>query len=538
MSWKRADRPTPSPIVLPGDTRPGESLPVPVVAHLSGPWRGTTQRLRGEHLRVGAAVDAEVRVSPEPCVAPYHATLLRTPSGGYELHAEADSPVWVNGEPARSRPLASGDVLEIGRDGPLLRFRLYPPGTRTSKTVAEAFADGVDPARLSKRGTPARAALGLAGAVRELAVRGPFWFRLTVILLLAGLVTSTVVLQFRGRRLERNLAHEAQRFEGLAGLLDRTDQRPTAEELEAIQRDLVGALERVEALEARSGAPARVVAQASPSVALLQGSYGFDDPESGQGLRFLGIGPDGVPLRDPTGEPIVGFGGDGPLVEVLFTGTAFLVGGDGLLLSNRHLAVPWRSEAAAQRAIQGGLVPVMRRLLAYLPGIGSPFAVETVQVSAAADLALLLAPGMADLALPLSLRDAPPETGEEVLVLGYPAGIGALLARADERFTAELRRGRPDFWQVAAQLAESGQIGPLASRGIVAQVSPSAIVYDAETTQGGSGGPVLGLDGQVVAVTSAIVTEFGGSNLGVPAAKAKMLLAEHAMRRLLASLPG
>ena len=43
---------------------------------------------------------------------------------------------------------------------------------------------------------------------------------------------------------------------------------------------------------------------------------------------------------------------------------------------------------------------------------------------------------------------------------------------------------------------------------------------------------ILGLDGEVVAVTSAVVTEFGGSNLGVPAARASMLLAQEAMARL------
>ena len=42
------------------------------------------------------------------------------------------------------------------------------------------------------------------------------------------------------------------------------------------------------------------------------------------------------------------------------------------------------------------------------------------------------------------------------------------------------------------------------------------MVYDAETARGGSGGPVLSLDGHVVAVTFAVMEEFGGSNLGVP----------------------
>ena len=41
---------------------------------------------------------------------------------------------------------------------------------------------------------------------------------------------------------------------------------------------------------------------------------------------------------------------------------------------------------------------------------------------------------------------------------------------------------------------------------------------------GGSGGPVLALDGKVVAVNAAILPEFAGSNLGVPVAMVRELL--------------
>lgn len=51
------------------------------------------------------------------------------------------------------------------------------------------------------------------------------------------------------------------------------------------------------------------------------------------------------------------------------------------------------------------------------------------------------------------------------------------------------------------------------------------MVYDAETTHGGSGGPVLNMQGEVVAVNTAIIPEFGGSNLGVPAEHIRALLA-------------
>ena len=43
---------------------------------------------------------------------------------------------------------------------------------------------------------------------------------------------------------------------------------------------------------------------------------------------------------------------------------------------------------------------------------------------------------------------------------------------------------------------------------------------------GGSGGPVLNIEGKVVAVNAAILPEFGGSNLGVPVSKVRELLAD------------
>jgi len=64
----------------------------------------------------------------------------------------------------------------------------------------------------------------------------------------------------------------------------------------------------------------------------------------------------------------------------------------------------------------------------------------------------------------------------------------------------------------------------VAWRGIVGQLTEGTIVYDAATTSGGSGGPVINLDGEVVAVNSAIIPGFTGSNLGVPASEAARLL--------------
>ncbi len=101
-----------------------------------------------------------------------------------------------------------------------------------------------------------------------------------------------------------------------------------------------------------------------------------------------------------------------------------------------------------------------------------------------------------------------------------------MLARSGAMFVDSIMERRPDFWTVVRQLSDAGFIRPLATRGIVGQVTPSTVAYDAETTRGGSGGPVLSLNGEVIAVTFAILADFGGSNLGVPADEVSRLLAE------------
>jgi S1-C subfamily serine protease len=218
--------------------------------------------------------------------------------------------------------------------------------------------------------------------------------------------------------------------------------------------------------------------------------------------------------------------GDGPIVERFYTGTAFVASEDGLLLTNRHVAIPWRDDESAQALIAQGLVPVAQRFVGYLAGIKQSFDVELVVASDEADVAVLRCSGVTGVAKPLTLSETSPQPGDEVIVMGYPTGIRALLARADEDFVNKIMSdGQPDFWHVVRRLSETGRIAPLATRGIVGQVTAAAVVYDAETTSGGSGGPVIGLNGEVVAVNTAILPEFGGSNLGVPVKRARELLA-------------
>jgi len=78
--------------------------------------------------------------------------------------------------------------------------------------------------------------------------------------------------------------------------------------------------------------------------------------------------------------------------------------------------------------------------------------------------------------------------------------------------------------EVIEKLARRNLIRPLVTQGHIGDVLTDRIVYDAQTTSGGSGGPLINRDGRVIGVTFAVVKDFGGSNFGVPIRYAQMML--------------
>ena len=69
-------------------------------------------------------------------------------------------------------------------------------------------------------------------------------------------------------------------------------------------------------------------------------------------------------------------------------------------------------------------------------------------------------------------------------------------------------------------------IRPLITQGHIGDILPDKIVFDAQTTSGGSGGPVFNHQGKVIGVTYAILKGFGGSNFGIPIRLSEPLLAK------------
>jgi len=504
---------------------PAPSEAILVVVFLSGSRRGTTVRLGGERSCVGTDPSCAVRIpsDTEPLPLPHHATLTRR-GDTYEITTSPDAEVWVNGEAVEHLVLASGDVLEIGRDGALLRFRIYEAGIEPYKSLPQVFEDCLECARMEQ--TVVRKASSFAtGVPRELVTNTSRSFRAFMVLALLSLTAAIVVLGNRNAELQDQLTDEIQRVEGLSALVETASaQKLNADDLAEVATELRATRDRVDSLEARSTANARVVAAAAQATLFLQGSYRFMEPGTDRPLRMI-LGPDGRPVANPFGHPALSLEGEGPPLEIFVTGTGFVASADGLVVTNRHVAIPWEFDDAASGILASGFRAEWNRFVGYLPDIAGPFDVELMVAADDADLAVLEAVDMSGRLPFVSLANAAPVPGDAVIVVGYPLGLRALMARSEAYFVAQLQSdGVVDFYEQAERLSLAGFMQPLATRGIVGQVTSARVVYDAETTSGGSGGPVLTLAGEVVAVNTAILPEFGGSNLGVPADRVRALL--------------
>jgi S1-C subfamily serine protease len=127
--------------------------------------------------------------------------------------------------------------------------------------------------------------------------------------------------------------------------------------------------------------------------------------------------------------------------------------------------------------------------------------------------------------LPLDRSGRVAVPGSPVVVLGYPTGLEAILAKAESTAVNEIVEGSGmSVLRMADGLAAQRLIRPSATQGHIGDVTKTDIVFDAQTTHGGSGGPVLNRSGQVVAIEYAVLETFGGSSFGVPVRYALELL--------------
>lgn len=449
----------------------------PQLLHLSGPLRGRTVTYDDTTLEVGSAPGIDLQIA-HPAVAGHHAAIdWHEQDCAFVLRA-IDGRVFVNRDEIREVMLVDGDLIEWGEGGPRARFRAYWPPGSVCKPVRRMLAD----ARDVKRHSGGAAAAG--GLTRDLLTQATPQLKVGFPLLV---VLAALPLAWLAGWLGSRPSVARERADAVA--------LRELEEVRAAQREQASAIAQLNAL---NRVTAEVQKKWSRGVCLVHGI---------------------VRVRWPNGDYVLG--GDGAPLAVEYTGSGFLAAADGAVLTNRHVVTPWEAIEPLRTLAEGGGQPEFATLTATFPG-RPPRAVAIDAIRRRGDdldVAAFRLPVDAIAGLPvLPLHEGPLNDlpDQRAIVVGYPTGLAALLAKADNALVADLRARQADMTTVIQALADADRISPVLTQGTVGNVQDRMIVYDAPTTHGGSGGPVFGADGTVIAVNYAVLREFTGANFGVP----------------------
>jgi len=350
--------------------------------------------------------------------------------------------------------------------------------------------------------------------------------------------TSTIARLEGGMLHQQSLIADARKLheqqgadETALGLLGKAELQKQAQDLKAkmanagsgqgatLQRQLDDTNARLRRIEKEGDSAQNLIRDDVQSICLLHISVAFRNQQNGQRLRYAGLNQQGEPLQGSDGNPILTLGGNGPEVKVDIFGTGFPVGIPGRVVTNRHVAEPWwNNDELSQMANQGFLAEIST-IHAYFPGDPRAFTGGIQEISKDTDLAIMRI-DIQDLKRPLLSIDSgkgAAVTGEPIVLMGYATGLAGILARTDESTAQQiLTRSGGDVSQVLAELARRDLIHPIITQGHIGDILPDKIVFDAQTTSGGSGGPLFNRQGKVIGVTYAILKGFGGSNFGIP----------------------
>ncbi|HEY8234979.1 MAG TPA: trypsin-like peptidase domain-containing protein [Vicinamibacteria bacterium] len=314
--------------------------------------------------------------------------------------------------------------------------------------------------------------------------------------------------------LENRIDESRQREEELRGRLAET---AGGGEVRAVRDELYQVRSRLVMLEGERAVGERIIREYGAGVCLIQGAYAFYDAQ-GRPLRYR-IDASGEKVREADGSVAVGVEGDGPIHSVDAIGTGFLADRKGVVVTNRHVVEPWWKNETAEALAKDGYEPRLLTLRAFFPRIEQALKLEVHRVSKDADLALVKVElgkrKIPTLPLDGSRRAAVP--GQPVVVVGYPTGLEAILAKAESGVVRQILNAQGvSSERVTEALSRRGLIRPSTTQGHIGDVTSTDIVFDAATTQGGSGGPVFNKLGRVIGVEYATLPAFTGNSYGLP----------------------
>ena len=282
---------------------------------------------------------------------------------------------------------------------------------------------------------------------------------------------------------------------------------------------------RIGKLESESRIAQEIVRDYSNSVCLIYAIVVFHDRKSGARLNFAGIDANGNPVVDAKGNPLVTTEGGGRPVYLHVFGSGFLIDNAGHILTNHHVLQPWWHNAQSIPVPSDTFEPAIESIWAYFPGSETPLPLHVQGLSEDADLGLASVDLPAGHPRPVTIEQQTAISGSPVVLIGYPTGIEGIIARIDEATLKQIAQTAGNNTEgLVQELGRRKLIRPLVTQGHLGVVGPDRLVYDAQTTHGGSGGPVFNTSGKVIGVNFAILSDFSGSNFAVPIAHAAKMV--------------
>jgi S1-C subfamily serine protease len=519
--------------------------------HVSGPRAGETSWLPRLPATIGSDPDVDIHIVAS---APRHAVVFERDGMVVLLDSGSAEGTFLAGQMVQETILRAGDVIELGPNGPRLRFE-HEGQAALAPTHPTLLAVPVETPRPAPLLVPAPVSHTLILRAMAQSSRA---FRRTVVtaaVVAAGLLgwawrenrrfqAELVTLrQTMGevdaerRALEQRVDAERRRTDAERSTLERRIEEyrsreedlrtklagAAAGEVQTLRDELGTTRQRIVSLETERAAGEQIIKQYGGGVCLIQGAYAFYDA-SGRPLRYKD-GADDHTADDVS--TVLTPEGDGAIHTVEYYGTGFLVQAGGLVLTNRHVAEPWWNDNTAATLEGQGYTPRFLYLRAFFPRQNDPYDLKLSRSSSKYDLSLLKAQvrGGSIPVLPLEQESKRIVPGQPVVVVGYPTGLEAILAKAESGVVRRILESHgTDSERVTLALSRQGLIRPSTTQGHIGDITRTDIVFDAPSAQGGSGGPVFNKFGQVIAVEYAVLQKFGGNSFGIPIAYARELL--------------
>jgi len=514
---------------------------------LSGSRRGERQVLADAVIIIGGDPSHALYLPDLPATEP----TARLERSGCTYTVTATRPsarLRVNGQAVEEAVLEDGDLLAIG-DGVTVQFATVPEQGEVCKPFPRIVRDSARAAARLDAGPVGRGLFFLRDLCHctscDATRRVKVLCLVTCAVVVAGSVLLGAVLLRANAQATREVVALSEqvgagtasrrRLEQQVMRLRQLEQERVRSEarLGEVSQDLEAARDRLSRLERQTPDLLAAIEHARRGVAFMLVGYALHEQRSGKPLRFVSVDADGAPRPDDSGAYSTSVDGNGPIVESFTTGSGFVIAG-GRIVTNRHVAEPWWGERSVEGATGRGFEPRVTTARAYFRDLVQPVNLEVAGVSSEADVAVMRM-GQAPSAL-AGLKLAPGDTairsGDLMIVVGYPTGVDVLLAKADAALAQQLVETTDgDLLALADELARRRLISPLVTLGHVGDVQSTNIVYDAATTFGSSGGPVLNAAGVVIGVNYAGMTQFAGARFGVPIRFVHRLLTRSGMPR-------